>query len=57
MSKTADAPVRYITVIYPTDDATTHTIQAQFTDAGKDHTKGVAIEVEVNNKTYKLSYN
>lgn len=57
MSKTADAPVRYITVIYPTDDATTHTIQAQFTDAGKDHTKGVAIEVEVDGKTYKLSYN
>lgn len=57
MSKTADAPVRYITVIYPTDDATTHTIQAQFTDAGKDHTKGVAIEVEVDSKTYKLSYN
>lgn len=57
MSKTADAPVRYITVIYPTDDATTHTIQAQFTDADKDHTKGVAIEVEVDGKTYKLSYN
>lgn len=57
MNKALDTPVRYITVIYPTEDATTHTINAQFTDADKDHTKGVAIEVEVDSKIYKLSYN
>lgn len=57
MAKTVNAPVRYITVLLPTEDTTTHTIEAKFTDAGKDPAKGVAIEVKIDNKEYNLNYN
>ncbi|EKJ92946.1 Heparin-sulfate lyase [Bacteroides finegoldii] len=54
MNKTADSPVRYITVLYPTDDISAHTIQAEFTDSG--NAKNVSVKVVVDGKEYNLGY-
>lgn len=56
MEKTANTPVRYITVLLPVEDATSHTIAAEFTDAGKDITKEVAVKVTVDGLSYNLTY-
>lgn len=54
MTKTADAPVRYITVLYPTNTPTEHTIRAEFTDKG--NANNVSVKVTINNNEYNLGY-
>lgn len=54
MNKTAAAPVRYITVLYPTEAPTNDTITAEFTDKG--NSKSVSVKVTVNGKEYNLGY-
>lgn len=56
IEKSASNPARYITVLLPTADASSHTIAAAFTDAGKDINKEVSIKVTIDGQDYILSY-
>lgn len=53
--KTGVAPVRFITVIYPTDDnkAASHKIEAKY--KGQFATDGVAVDVKIDGKKYPLN--
>ena len=55
MKKTADRPVRYITVIYPISNETPD-ISATFTDIEESIEDAVKLEVTVNDQTYELGY-
>ncbi len=56
-AKSGDAPVRFITVIMPTDDnkASSHKIEAKYKGGFSD--SGVAVEVKIDGKKYPLSIN
>ncbi len=51
--KSAEKPVRLITVIYPAD-AAKHDIKAEYTD--NDSANGASLEVSIDGKKYPLSY-
>lgn len=55
MPKTADETARYITVLYPSSEAATVQVDAEFKEPYRD--SGVSIDVVVDGKTYNLSYN
>lgn len=58
MEKIAGMPVRYITVLYPTDKPSEHTIKAEFIDGNQNITKGISVKVTIDDtREYTLNYN
>lgn len=57
MEKIAGTPVRYITVLYPTNNPSEHTIKAEFTDDNQNTNKGISVKVTIDNTDYTLNYN
>ncbi len=55
MKKSAGQTARYISVLYPSNQANTVQMNAAFTQSFKD--TGVALEVVIDGKTYNLNYN
>ncbi|MNL31933.1 Heparin-sulfate lyase precursor [compost metagenome] len=55
MTKSAGQTARYITVLYPTSQASTTQINASFTQPFQE--TGVALEVNIDGKTYNLNCN
>jgi len=55
MEKKKNAPVRYITILYPVTTASNHKINAIFTD-NPSNSDNVSIEVTIDNETYSLNY-
>lgn len=55
MEKKKNAPVRYITILYPVTTASNHKINATFTD-NPSNSDNVSIEVTIDNETYNLDY-
>lgn len=55
MNKTTGQTARYITVIYPTNQAATDQINATFSQPFKEH--GVSVEINVNGTAYHLNCN
>ena len=54
MRKPDNNPVRYITVLYPVDSATSPVIKGQFVNTGNEDK--VSVNVTINKKLYNLSY-